>query len=573
MDVSELVESTTHASPSPDGHYIAGLTPDHLYVYYASTLTIASSFPTDNSTAPTTRSTEAPVIHWTPCSLSVILQTSNYVSLYSLANTASRVKIANGSASLGRIASVDVFGEDVVVVWEFGRAGIFEVGRGRVTEIGELKTGIGSLKAAWGIRRIKGKAEGMSICMIGQGITTDRNSTCDVVSYFCHRYSVVGSVVVHYAFHNDKSTDNGRSITGLESFCILDTPLSAPGSATHMYTADGNYYRSYPPTTSIPSEETYTLGPLRQSWGPDHLALANADGSITILSTTTFSPIHTLDMWTMVEEDISAVYREQVSSKGDRNWAYLGNGDDTTSQLLSSYSPALEMKFDATGRYLAFRLEAFPETVLVWTLPSSKPIFASRTQNTTMAEDEAEKYDDRGSLIVFHHHTTIKKLQWHPTISGLLLTHTEDNQIYLSSTVGETNAPLHITHPFSTSASSSTSSTTVNELINIHWATSSTILITTKRRGWILAYPFGAPSPPSSPVKSQVSAGTLGVEEQGEIEEDSLYDILNGRTPLPALRISDELPVDSEDEGEKEQGLQDTFRGRGTAGTMGSFEY
>ncbi|KAI5238292.1 hypothetical protein E4T43_07549 [Aureobasidium subglaciale] len=565
MDVSELVESTTHASPSPDGHYIAGLTPDHLYVYYASTLTIASSFPTDNLTAPTTRSTEAPVIHWTPCSLSVILQTSNYVSLYSLANTASRVKIANGSASLGRIASVDVFGEDVVVVWEFGRAGIFEVGRGRVTEIGELKTGIGSLKTAWGIRRIKGKAEGMSILLA----MLCRTSATDILSL------VLSSSTTPFTTTSLPTMD-AQSLAWSPSgkwISILDTPLSAPGSATHMYTADGNYYRSYPPTTSIPSEETYTLGPLRQSWGPDHLALANADGSITILSTTTFSPIHTLDMWTMVEEDISAVYREQVSSKGDRNWAYLGNGDDTTSQLLSSYSPALEMKFDATGRYLAFRLEAFPETVLVWTLPSSKPIFASRTQNTTMAEDEAEKYDDRGSLIVFHHHTTIKKLQWHPTISGLLLTHTEDNQIYLSSTVGETNAPLHITHPFSTSASSSTSSTTVNELINIHWATSSTILITTKRRGWILAYPFGAPSPPSSPVKSQVSAGTLGVEEQGEIEEDSLYDILSGRTPLPALRISDELPVDSEDEGEKEQGLQDTFRGRGTTGTMGSFEY
>ncbi|KAI5242763.1 hypothetical protein E4T42_07611 [Aureobasidium subglaciale] len=561
MDVSDLVESTTHASPSPDGHYIAGLTPDHLYVYYASTLTIASSFPIDNSTAPTTRSTEAPVIHWTPYSLSVILQTSSHVSLYSLANTSSRVKIANGSASLGRIAIVDVFGEDVVVVWEFGRVGIFEVGRGRVTEIGELKTGIGSLKAAWGIRRIKGKTEVLAMLC--------RTSATDILSL------VLSSSTTPFTTISLPTTD-AQSLAWSPSGkwnSILDTPLSAPGSAVHIYTADGNYYRSYPSTTSIPSEETYTLGPLRQSWGPNHLALANADGSITILSTTTFSPIHTLYPWAMVEEDISAVYREQVSSKGDRNWAYLGNGDDTTSQLLSSYSPSLEMKFDATGTYLAFRLEAFPEIVLVWTLPSSKPIFASQTQNTTMAKDEAEKYDDRGSLIVFHHHTTIKKLQWHPTISGLLLTHTEDNQIYLSSTVGETNAPLHITHPFSTSASSSTSSTTVTELINIHWATSSTILITTKRRGWILAYPFGAPSPPSSPAEPQFSADVVGSEEQGDNEEDSLYDILSGRTPLPELRISDELPVDSEDEGEKEQGLQDTFRGKGTAGTIGSFEY
>jgi hypothetical protein len=159
--LTKTTTASTHASPSPDGHYIAGLTPDHLYVYYTATLTIACSFPLDSANTPTTRSTETPTLHWTPCSLSVVLQTSSLVSLYSLANTASRVKLANGSASLGRIASVDVFGENVVVVWEFGRVGIFEVGRGRVTELCDLKTGLGNLKSAWGIRRVKGKAEGI----------------------------------------------------------------------------------------------------------------------------------------------------------------------------------------------------------------------------------------------------------------------------------------------------------------------------------------------------------------------------------------------------------------------------
>ena len=75
----------------------------------------------------------------------------------------------------------------------------------------------------------------------------------------------------------------------------------------------------------------------------------------------------------------------------------------------------------------------------------------------------------------------------------------------------------------------------------------------------------------------------IGVEDVGQVgtedvSEDSLYDILSGRTPLPKLRISDdvegevdgeELPVDSEGE----EGLGDTFRGKGTAGTVGSFEY
>jgi hypothetical protein len=358
---------------------------------------------------------------------------------------------------------------------------------------------------------------------------------------------------------------------------ILDTPLSAPNSAVHIYTADGNFYRSYPPAASTPAEETYALGPLRQAWGPNHLALANADGSITLLSTTTFSPACTLEPWTVTEDDISTVYRERVSSKGDRNWTYLGTGDDTTSQLLSSYSPAVEMKFDATGKFLAFRLEAFPETVIVWQIPSSRPMFASSLHDT---EQEVET-SNHNKILLFHHHTTMKKLQWHPTISGLLLTHTEDNQIYLSSTIGETNAPLHLSHPFSASTASSTSTPSINDLLAVHWVTSTTILITTRKRGWVIVHPFGASSAPSSPVAMPSGMkGTKGGEthEEEDPSEDSLYDILSGRTPLPALRISDDyLPEDSEVEGEEGEGdgegFTDTFRGKGTAGTTGSFDY
>jgi hypothetical protein len=354
---------------------------------------------------------------------------------------------------------------------------------------------------------------------------------------------------------------------------VLDSSLSAPNSAVHIYTADGNFYRSYPPTSTTPVEETFALGPLRQVWGPNHLALANADGSITLLSTTTFSPAYTLEPWTVIEDNISAVYREQVSSKGDRNWTYLGTGDDTASQLLSSYSPALEMKFDATGKFLAFRLEAFPETVVVWQIPSSRPMFAPATQDD---EREADN-KDHNTILLFHHHTTVKKLQWHPTISGLLLTHTEDNQIYLSSTTGETNAPLHLSHPFAIPTSSSTSTPSINDLLAVHWITSTTILVTTKKRGWVIVSPFGAPSAPSSPTASGMKKAE-DHETHDETMEDSLYDILSGRTPLPALRISDDyLPEDSEAEGEAggedEDGFNDTFRGKGTAGTVGSFEY
>ena len=487
---------------------------------------------------------------------------------------------------MGRIASVDVFGENIVIVWEFGRVGIFEVGRGRVTEVCELKTGLGSLKSVWGIRRVKGKAEGVFVfpfpwirwVWLTEIVLAmlSRTSATDTLSM------ILASSITPFTTLSLPTTD-AQSLSWSSDgkwLSILDTPLSAPNSAVHIYTADGNFYRSYPPASSAPIEETFSLGPLRQVWGPKHLALANADGSVTLLSTTTFSPSCTLEPWAVLADDISAVYREQVSSKGDRNWAYLGTGDDTTSQLLASYSPALELKFDAAGNFLAFRTEAFPETVVVWKIPTSKPIFASSTQD---AETEAEDKEHNTTLL-FHHHTTVKKLQWHPTISGLLLTHTEDNQIYLSSTSGDTNAPLHLSHPFSASAtasaSASTSTPSPNDLLAAHWITSTSILVTTKKRGWVIVSPFGAPSAPSSPIASPFS-GDKGVKHQDAQEdsmEDSLYDILSGRTPLPALRISDDyLLEDSEAEGDEAEvdaeGFNDTFRGKGTAGTIGSFEY
>lgn len=55
-------------------------------------------------------------------------------------------------------------GEQVFVVWEFGRTGIWDLISGRpAEELGDLKTGVGkllSLSGSWSLRRMEGKVEG-----------------------------------------------------------------------------------------------------------------------------------------------------------------------------------------------------------------------------------------------------------------------------------------------------------------------------------------------------------------------------------------------------------------------------
>lgn len=54
--------------------------------------------------------------------------------------------------------------EQVLVVWEFGRIGVWDLGTGRAAEeIGEIKVGNGRLSGCWGIRTADGKSEGKSL--------------------------------------------------------------------------------------------------------------------------------------------------------------------------------------------------------------------------------------------------------------------------------------------------------------------------------------------------------------------------------------------------------------------------
>lgn len=88
--------------------------------------------------------------------------------MFSLQNRERKVRISNGSAGLGRIVAADMLGlqqgaEQVMVIWEFGRVAIWDLGTGHAPEeLGDVKLGSGKTSEGWAIRREKGKAEGKS---------------------------------------------------------------------------------------------------------------------------------------------------------------------------------------------------------------------------------------------------------------------------------------------------------------------------------------------------------------------------------------------------------------------------
>jgi WD40 repeat protein len=438
--------------------------------------------------------------------------------------------ISNGSGGMGKNVHVE-FGatEDEVLVWSDFAASLkaWCLRTGRAVEIRDPKFS-GRENKGWGYRPSEASRHGRGQIMA----LLCRTSGADVLLLLSARtYTVISRVELPTIDAvNLKWSRNGRWLA------IWDA--ASAGYNLHIYTADGHLYRTI---TREPSDEFDAwgiegLGIKSVEWVPgnERLAVGGWDRRVRILSTRTFAPVVFLDHTPTIHVPDAPVYTEHIDGQGSRSYALTSQPATPPKAPLEKNETALMkqgisiLAFNADATLCATRDDSTPSTAWIWDLRSLKP---------------------RTILIQY---APIKTLQWHPhDASRLLIQTTHDAPaVYIYnaySFFGSTssfksqppptilNLAPHISKPAAARWTTSWLATAADK---------KPVLTIGHQQGYVVVWPDG---------KDQI----LRFEHEDEgVSEDSLYDILTGRTPVPRLRDADDMG----EEAAEEDVLDDTFR-------------
>lgn len=328
-----------------------------------------------------------------------------------------------------------------------------------------------------------------------------------------------------------------------------------------IYTADGHLYRTI---TREPADEASEwsvegLGIKSVEWvpGDEKLAVGGWDRRVRILSTRTFSPIVFLDHTAIIDLPSTPVYTELVDGQGNRSYALTPQPVTPPKAPLEKNETGLMkhgisiLVFNADSTLCATRDDSTPSTVWIWDLRSLQP------------------------KMILIQYAPVKSLLWHPNDPARLLVQTAHDEptVYIY-------APSSFTR--STASAESTSEQQLHqppEIVDLEahinkpagsipakWTATWLTTAPEKKpafsmghqQGYVLVWPDG-----KDPI--------LRFEDEGDQSDDSLYEILTGRTPVPRLQdhfggreseaVRDER-FEAEEYGDSMGGLDDTFRSR-----------
>jgi WD40 repeat protein len=322
-----------------------------------------------------------------------------------------------------------------------------------------------------------------------------------------------------------------------------------------IYTADGHLYRTIIREASEDASEWEVegLGIKSLEWVPGHerLAVGGWDRRVRILSTRTFAPVLFLDHTTVIDVPSAPVYTEQVDSQGNRSFAVTQQPATPPKAALEKNENALLKQgisilgFNSEGTMCASRDDSTPCTVWIWDLRSLRP---------------------RTIIIMY---APVKALLWHPHDPNRLLIQTAHDEpiVYLytasqrsqhSKSSSSANFSSTTQHPpaiLSVSSHMSKPAVSTPSRWTACWLSTPTdkkpSFTLAHNQASVVVWPDG---------KDQILRFEHEDEDGGEEgSDDSLYDILTGRTPIPNLRDG----VEEHELGDSigtVQALDDTFR-------------
>ena len=451
--------------------------------------------------------------------------------VYDLRDEKWNAVISNGSGGMGKNVHVE-FGatEDEVLVWSDFAAclKVWCLKTGRAVEIRDPKFP-GKENKGWAYRPSASPKHGRGQVMA----LLCRTSGVDVLLLLsAQTYTMLSRVELPTIdAANLKWSRDGRWLA------VWDAPSS--GYHLHIYTADGNLYRTITrePSDDLDAWGIEGLGIKSVEWlpGNEKLAVGGWDRRVRILSNRTFAPVVFLDHTPIIHVPDAPVYTEHIDGQGIRSYMPTPQPATPPKPPLEKNETALMkqgislLTFNADATLCATRDDASPSTVWIWDLRSLQP------------------------RMILIQYASIKSLLWHPQDPERLLIQTihDAPALYMytaSSPLTQPPAILDLEPHISKPPASVPTRWHVSWLPPLSPSKLDTkpLFLLAHAQSYILVWPAG---------KERI----LRFEAQnGEESDDSLFEILTGRREAPVLRDMDE---GGEEEGEG--GLDDTFRGNG----------
>ncbi|KAL1584727.1 hypothetical protein WHR41_06872 [Cladosporium halotolerans] len=493
------------AAISPSGQLLACITDGKLKICYVEAPERSADFKTR------LHSKDVSSIKWSDNDAQVLLFSGQSVEVIDIDDESHRIRLDNGSGGLGRFISADFVGnKHLLTIWEFGRAKIWDLSTGKGIELGDFKTK--SEGRTWAMRP-SNTAPRVSITFLSRAQAQDQLTTY----YLSTEHTTAPEIL---------STTDARSISWSPDghwISVLDAAHAHPGVL--ILTPDRQPYRPYP--ASIQDDTSaLDLGIKATTWHPSarFIAISSHDTKVTLLNTKSFAPLaHLHHTPTITQphiiEETPTIWRETISASSTRTYTLIPL--PTTVPLTRpkpSPSPtetgAIEVRFSTSGRYLATRDANMLSTVWIWDM------FAPHLH------------------AVLIQHASVRRMAWH---GELLLLDSRERVAHLFD-VSAGRAP----EPFEVPVAGTPG-------FSFAPGRAKPVVLAATRTAFALVYPEG---------REEVGGDTGGRGEGDEGMEDSLLDVLTGRTPAPAKTepsYTEQVDLDVEMEGDGE-GLDDTFR-------------